>query len=230
MSSPRALVVEDSREVARILERLLTAEGYAVTGVASGEEAVMRAKTEQPELILLDLSLPDGDGVEFCRRLRTFTDAYVVMVTGRSGEMDKVVGLSVGADDYLTKPFSPRELAARLRAMRRRPRAGAGSQGLREFPGLQVDVDSREVTVDGNPVTLTKIEFDLLDALSSAPRRTLSRERLLNLVWGEWYGDTHILDVHVGNLRRKLGESGSDARFITTVRGVGFRFEPPERD
>jgi DNA-binding response OmpR family regulator len=151
------------------------------------------------------------------------------MVTGRTDEVDRVVGLTVGADDYVTKPFSARELAARIGAMRRRPRAAADPE-VWDFGPLRVDVAARETTLDGVLVDLTKVEFDLLSKLASEPRRAFARAQLLDAVWGgDWYGDDHVVDVHIGNLRKKLGESGSSPRFVYTVRGVGFRFEPQPR-
>jgi DNA-binding response OmpR family regulator len=223
---PRALLVEDSPEFVLLCKHLLEKEGFDVTVATDGARAIELAHENPPELAVLDLGLPDVDGVEVCRRIRQFTDAYIVMVTGRDHEVDKIVGLSVGADDYVTKPFSPRELSARIQAMRRRPR-GASTAGVREHGALRIDPVVREVTVSGASVELTKIEFDLLDLLSSSPRRTFTRNQLLEDVWGDnWYGDDHIIDVHVGNLRRKLGESASTARHIRTVRGVGYRFEP----
>ena len=171
------------------------------------------------------MSLPGIDGFEVCRRLREFSDAYVIMVTGRTDEVDRVVGLTVGADDYVTKPFSARELAARIGAMRRRPRSAPVGTRL-EFDGLAIDAAAREVVLDGTRLDLTKIEFDLLSKLASEPRRVFARQQLLDSVWGgDWYGDDHVVDVHMGNLRKKLGESGSRPRFIHTVRGVGFRFD-----
>ncbi|MBT8226325.1 MAG: response regulator transcription factor [Dactylosporangium sp.] len=226
MSRPRALLVEDSPEFVLLCKHLLEREGFDVLVATDGERAVELARADPPELAVLDLGLPDVDGVEVCRRIRQFTDAYIVMVTGRADEVDKVVGLSVGADDYVTKPFSPRELAARIQAMRRRPRAEV-SRDTRDFGSLSIDPVAREVTAERVPLDLTKIEFDLLDMLSSSPRRTFTRNQLLEDVWGDnWYGDDHIIDVHVGNLRRKLGESASAPRHIRTVRGVGYRFEP----
>ena len=230
MARPRALVVEDSPEFILLCQHLLEREGFDVIVATDGKQAVDRAQKDRPDLAILDLGLPDLDGIEVCRQIRLFTDAYIVMVTGRADELDKVVGLSVGADDYVTKPFSPRELAARIQAMRRRPRSGtpsgAASQ-VREYGSLRIDPDVREVTRDGVVLDLTKIEFGILDLLSSAPRRTFTRGQLLEDVWGDnWYGDDHIIDVHVGNLRKKLGESASTPRHIKTLRGVGYRFEP----
>ena len=231
MTRPRALVVEDSPEFVMLCRHLLEREGFDVTVATDGKAAVDRAQKEKPDLAILDLGLPDVDGIEVCRQIRLFTDAYIVMVTGRADEVDKAVGLSVGADDYVTKPFSPRELAARIQAMRRRPRTGspAGAPGapIREYGSLRIDPDVREVTLDDRVLDLTKIEFGILDLLSSAPRRTFTRGQLLEDVWGDnWYGDDHIIDVHVGNLRKKLGESASSPRHIKTLRGVGYRFEP----
>ena len=172
--------------------------------------------------------LPGLDGVEVCRQLRTFSDAYVVMLTARHEEIDKLIGLSVGADDYLTKPFSPRELIARIRAMLRRPRAEARpAGGLRVFGDLTIDPDAREVTVAGEPVALTRTEFDILDALSAAPRQAYARRSLVTDVWGaDWFGDDHLVDVHIAHLRAKLAEDTAHPRYILTVRGVGYRMGP----
>jgi len=166
--------------------------------------------------------------VEVCRQLRTFSDAYVVMLTARSEEVDTLIGLSVGADDYLTKPFSPRILMARIQAMLRRPRPlGTSSdalEGARTFGPLVIDPLGRDVWLDGEPVALTRTEFDLLAALSERPRMAFSRRQLIDAVWGpSWVGDEHLVDVHVGHLRRKLDDDATQARFIRTVRGVGYR-------
>ena len=217
--------MEDNREYALIGTRLLENEGFEVVAAIDGETGLGLARRHQPEVILLDVSLPGIDGFEVCRRLREFSDAYVIMVTGRTDEVDRVVGLTVGADDYVTKPFSARELAARIGAMRRRPRSAPVGTRL-EFDGLAIDAAAREVLLDGTRLDLTKIEFDLLSKLASEPRRVFARQQLLDAVWGgDWYGDDHVVDVHMGNLRKKLGESGSRPRFIHTVRGVGFRFD-----
>ncbi|HWS35454.1 MAG TPA: response regulator transcription factor [Actinoplanes sp.] len=226
---PRALVVEDSPEFMMICRHLLEKEGFEVVAAGGGQEAVEQAQAHRPDLAILDLGLPDVDGIEVCREIRRFTDAYIIMVTGRNEEMDKVVGLSVGADDYVTKPFSPRELSARIQAMRRRPRTTHQTRrsSTREHGALHIDLDVREVALAGAIVELTKIEFDILDLLSSSPRRTFTRHQMLEHVWGDnFFGDDHIIDVHVGNLRRKLGESASAPRHIRTLRGVGYRFEP----
>jgi DNA-binding response OmpR family regulator len=199
-----------------------------VTAVADGDSALALARASAPDVVILDVSLPGIDGIEVCRQLRTFTDAYVVMLTGRAEETDRLVGLAVGADDYITKPFSPRELVARVRAMLRRPRASAGAsdapEDVRVFGELTIDPGAREVTVAGEVVELSRIEFELLDALSSHRRISLSRDQLLERVWGpNWFGDDHVIDVHVSNLRRKLGDDPRHPRFVRTVRGFGYR-------
>jgi DNA-binding response OmpR family regulator len=224
----RALVVDDEAPLVQVVSGYLAREGFDVLTAADGETAVALARDAGPDVIVLDLMLPGIDGMEVCRRIRVFSDAYVIMLTAKSDEVDKLVGLSVGADDYLTKPFSPRELVARVRAMLRRPRSGVDAAGVRRFGDLEIDVDAREVRVGGHVVELTRTEFDLLDALSERPRLALSRGQLLERVWrgdgrSDWHGDDHVVDVHIGNLRRKLGDDAAQPRFIRTVRGVGFR-------
>jgi DNA-binding response OmpR family regulator len=180
--------------------------------------------------VVLDIGLPGIDGVEVCRRLRTFSDAYVVMLTGRQDEVDKLIGLSVGADDYLTKPFSPRELVARIRTMLRRPRTTAGDareEGVHQFGALRLDPVAREVRVDDRVVELTRTEFDLLAALAARPRQAFTRRQLIDAVWGgDWVGDEHLVDIHIGHARRKLGDDPADPRYVRTVRGVGYRMGP----
>jgi DNA-binding response OmpR family regulator len=170
--------------------------------------------------------LPGIDGIEACRQIRTFSDAYIVMLTARVEEIDRIVGLSTGADDYVTKPFSPGELMARVRAMLRRPRPSRAqpASGARRFGDLEIDPQAREVRIADMPVELTKIEFDLLDVLSAEPRVVFSRERLLQRVWGgDWFGDDHVVDVHIANLRTKLSDDPRNPRYLRTVRGVGYR-------
>ncbi|GAA2738587.1 response regulator transcription factor [Pedococcus aerophilus] len=225
-----ALVVEDSPEFTRLATALLTAEGFRVVHSATGEHGVEAARRHAPELVLLDVTLPGLDGIEVCRQIREFSDCYVVMVTARTDELDRVLGLTMGADDYVTKPFSPRELTARIRAMRRRPRAAAPSD-LRVFGDLTVDPVAREARLGDQVLSLTKIEYDILDLLTGTPRRTFERAQLMSTVWGgDWATDDHVIDVHVANLRKKLGESASAQRFIRTMRGVGYRFEPSPTD
>ena len=194
-----------------------------------GQQAIDQARQVDPDVMVLDLGLPVIDGVEVCRVVRTFSDCYIVMLTARTEEIDKLIGLSVGADDYLTKPFSPRELVARIHAMLRRPRlSNASGQQPQEAPprvfgALSIDVAGREVHLDGEAVALTRTEFDLLEALSARPKLVFSRRQLIDAVWDQtWVGDEHLVDVHVGHLREKLGDDPRSPRFVRTVRGVGY--------
>ncbi len=221
---PRGLVVDDAAEQLNLVSALLAKEGFDVRSAADGEEALRLARTHEPDVVVLDLSLPGVDGVEVCRRLRVFSDAYVIMLTSRTEEIDLLVGLSVGADDYMTKPFSPRELTARVRTLQRRPRDQDRSNRVRKFGELEVDADARTVRVADEEVELTRIEFDLLDALTECPRLTYQRATLLERVWGpNWFGDSHVVEVHMANLRNKLGDDPKRPRFIKTVRGIGYR-------
>ncbi len=223
----RVLVVDDAPEFIEMLVPLLEREGYTTRTATDGEEAIEVARAFAPDVIVLDLGLPKLDGVDVCRQVRTFSDAYVIMLTARADEVDRVVGLEVGADDYMTKPFSPRELVARVRAMLRRPRtspsAGAQESDVRTFGPLEVDPLGHVVRVDGDEVQLTRIEFDLLETLSSKPAMVFSRALLRERVWGpDWFGDDHVVDVHIANLRKKIDLDG-EASFVRTVRGVGYR-------
>jgi DNA-binding response OmpR family regulator len=219
-------VVEDAPESVELLRTVLAREGYTTAVASTGPEAIAEARNFVPDVILLDLGLPELDGVEVCRQIRTFSDAYIVMLTARTDEVDRVVGLEVGADDYVTKPFSPRELIARIRAMMRRPRSGAtDSTARRAFGDLVIDPLGRWVRVEGEEVLLTRIEFDLLETLSSNPQMVFSRQLLRERVWGpEWFGDDHVVDVHIANLRKKIDGGGGRSR-VRTVRGVGYRME-----
>jgi DNA-binding response OmpR family regulator len=224
----RVLVVDDEVALAAVVGSYLEREGFIVDQAHDGPAAVARARAEPPALVVLDVMLPGFDGIEVCRQLRTFTDAYIIMLTARDEEMDKVVALSTGADDYLVKPFSPRELIARVRAMLRRPRLPAGpaptvAEPELVFADLALDPAARVVRRGALEVELTRTEFDLLAALLAAPRAVLSRRQLIDAVWGgDWYGDDQIVDVHIGHLRRKLGDDAGDPRYVRTVRGVGY--------
>ncbi|WP_117423619.1 response regulator [Mycobacterium marinum] len=231
----RALVVDDEAALAGVVASYLEKEKFEVSVAANGVDALTLARELDPDVVVLDLALPGIDGLEVCRQLRVFSDAYVVMLTARDAETDTVIGLSVGADDYVTKPFSPRELVARIRAMLRRPRtvgthAGGvagpgGDESLpRVFGALRINVAGREVHIGDQPVPLTRTEFDVLAALSSRPGMVFSRRQLLEAVRGEpWVGSEHLVDVHVGHLRNKLGDDPTQPRYVTTVRGVGYR-------
>lgn len=226
----RALIVEDAPEIAHLVRTVLEQEAFDVEVCVDGPAGLQAARDRVPDVVVLDVTLPGMDGIEVCRQLRTFSDAYVVMLTGRAEETDRLIGLAVGADDYVTKPFSPKELVARIRAMLRRPRAGAPAgggaapDGIRRFGDLSIDVGAREVLLAGATVELSKLEFDILDALSEHARISLSRDQLLERVWGpNWFGDDHVIDVHVSNLRRKLGDDPRSPRYVRTVRGFGYR-------
>lgn len=228
----RALVVDDEAPLAEVVASYLEREHFEAIVATDGVDAIAVARELDPDVVILDLGLPGIDGLEVCRQLRTFSDAYVVMLTARDTEIDTVLGLTVGADDYVTKPFSPRELVARIRAMLRRPRvvpARAATAELetappRRFGALSIDVDAREVRLDDDPILLTRTEFDILEALSGRPGMVLSRRQLLETIRdGAWVGNEHLVDVHIGHLRRKLGDDAAQPRYITTVRGVGYR-------
>lgn len=220
------LVVDDESELANVVAGYLRREGFSVDIAHDGPDAVAQARAHRPDLVVLDIMLPGFDGIEVCRQLRRFSDAYVIMLTARDEEVDKVVGLSVGADDYLVKPFSPRELIARVQAMLRRPRterATVPEAAVLRFADVVIDPESREVTCRGEAVPLTRTEFDLLATLAARPRAAFSRRQLLDAAWGEgWYGDEHVVDVHVAHLRDKLGDDAVSPRYIRTVRGVGY--------
>jgi DNA-binding response OmpR family regulator len=228
-AAPPVLIIEDERPLTQIVADYLTTAGHGVAQVHTGPDGIMATRELDPDLVILDLGLPGLDGVEVCRQIRTFSDCYVIMVTARDDEIDKLIGLGVGADDYITKPFSPRELVARVQSALRRPRASkiaatVADEPLR-FDGLLIDLLAREVGLAGVDVSLTRTEFNLLAALASAPRRVFSRRQLVDAVWGEgWGGDEHIVDVHVAHLRRKLDDDANAPRYVDTIRGVGYRF------
>lgn len=314
VSQLRAVVVDDDSDVRLLLRRTLEMQGFAVFEAASGADALLSIQENGPDVVTLDLNLPDLDGVEVCRRLRKFSEAYVIMITARVDEVDELIGLETGADDFISKPFSPRSVQARVTAVLRRhrptpqrptplrraadflpraavitaddaaaPRRRAGDVAAMDgahrsafetdapprrratdvassLPGswtgdssagpgaaspygrrhsdatgvvrhgpLVVEVEGRVVSLDGVELVLTRTEFDLLEALAGAPRRVWTRKALLTKVWGnEWPMDEHLVEVHIGNLRKKLGDKGREPRFIRTVRGVGYRMAPAE--
>lgn len=227
----RALIVDDEVSLVKLLRGYLEREGFEVYEAFDGVTALEVARDVDPDVVILDWMLPALDGTEVLHRLRRFSEAYVVMLTARSEEMDKVVGLSTGADDYLTKPFSPRELVARIRAMLRRPRSAAVTPETPppiKFEGLVIDPARREVWLGEEEVALTALEFDLLLTLASRPGLVFSRAQLLERVWGEnYFGSDHVVDVHIANLRKKVEEDASNPSYVQTVRGVGYRFARP---
>jgi DNA-binding response OmpR family regulator len=228
------LVVDDDTTVADVVTRYLFHDGYQVETVGDGRDAVARAAASPPDLVVLDLMLPGLDGLEVFRRLRTIAPFPVIMLTARSREEDRITGLELGADDYLTKPFSPRELAARVSAVLRRahgelpPLVGDAQPVTRLRAGhIEVDIAARQVTVDGGPVALTAREFELLVFLMRHPNVAYRREDLLEQVWGWNYGDTATVTVHVRRIRDKLEHDPSSPSLIGTVWGIGYRFDHP---
>jgi DNA-binding response OmpR family regulator len=225
--SVRVLVVEDERNLVPLLRGYLEREGFEVYEALDGVAALDVARRVSPDLVVLDWMLPGMDGTQVLGELRHFSDAYVIMLTARSEAVDKIVGLSAGADDYLTKPFSPGELMARIRAMLRRPRGGpvGDADAPLEFGELIIDPGRRELRLRGEEVRLTALEFDLLSALASRPGLVYTRGQLLQRVWGEsYFGSDHVVDVHVANLRKKIEDDLTNPRYVQTVRGVGYRF------
>ncbi|MEP7762424.1 response regulator transcription factor [Sanguibacter sp. 25GB23B1] len=229
----RAVVVDDEQALSRVVADYLERDGFETHLCSDGAQAVELVRQVDPDVVVLDLGLPGLDGVEVCRRLRTFSDCYVIMLTARAEEIDVLIGLSVGADDYMTKPFSPRELVARIAALHRRPRQTPPDTEVRTAPHvleigtLSIDLPAREVRIEGRLVDLTRTEFDVLAALAARPGMVFSRRLLIDTVWGEgWVGDEHLVDVHVLHVRQKLGDSADRQTFVRTVRGVGYRIGP----
>jgi two-component system alkaline phosphatase synthesis response regulator PhoP len=219
MPPAKILVVDDEASIVSLITSYLQREGYEIRSAADGPSALKTARLFKPDLVILDIMLPQLDGLEVLSQLRAESDVYVILLTARVEEVDKVSGLSSGADDYLTKPFSPRELVARVKAALRRWRA-SGAEAL-AFQHIRIDPASHQVWRDGQLVELTPLEFTLLQSLAENRGRVLSREQLLERVWGhDYYGETRVVDVHIGHVRQKLGEA-----HIATVRGVGYRFE-----
>jgi len=228
----RILVVDDEEAIRELVGSYLRTEGFDVAEAVDGEDALAQIAERAPELVVLDLRLPGISGIDVLREIRRTSAMYVIVLTARADETDKLIGLELGADDYITKPFSPRELVARVRAVLRRGRQDAlaadgsdrSDDEVTRLDGLTIDAGRHEVSVDGEPVELTSLEFQLLAALAEAPGRVFTRRQLIERVWGwDFYGDERLVDVHIGNLRRALGDAADDPRFIGTVRGVGYK-------
>jgi two-component system, OmpR family, response regulator RegX3 len=236
MATRTILVVEDEESIALPLAAALEREGYATRVTGSAPAAIALAAELQPDLMLLDVMLSDGSGLDVCREVRRFSSLPIIMLTARGDETDRVVGLELGADDYVVKPFSARELVARIRAVLRRIPEDEPSPGAPPPPaepslqvgGVTVDASMRRATLDGAEIALTRREFDLLALLVRNAGSVVTRERVMDEVWDtNWFGSTKTLDVHVSSLRRKLGDDAVDSRYLHTVRGVGFRFAAP---
>lgn len=221
--SAKILIVDDEDDIRELLLAYLVKEGYQVIEASDGEQAVTAAREHAPDVVILDIMLPKMSGLDVLSTLRRESDVYVLMLTAKTEEIDKLVGLNMGADDYLTKPFSPRELVARVNAALRRltPRPPDGEKHIYRTAHLRLDEGAHKAWLTDKPLELTAIEFDLLQTLMMHNGQVLSREQLLEHVWGtNYYGETRVVDVHIGHIRKKLGE-----RFIETVWGVGYRFE-----
>jgi two-component system, OmpR family, alkaline phosphatase synthesis response regulator PhoP len=225
VATAKILLIDDEHSIHTVITAYLKAEGYEYLSAVDGPGGLNAARMFKPDIVILDVMLPGMDGIELLTNLRRESNVYVIMLTARSEETDKIVGLSVGADDYLTKPFSPRELIARIKAALRRIQSTnnpAETTSTLIFSHIRIDPSARRVWVDEQLVDLTAVEFDLLVALAQHHGMVLSREQLLEKAWGyDYFGDTRVVDVHIGHVRQKLG----DDRFIETIRGVGYRFE-----
>ncbi|MCA9970654.1 MAG: response regulator transcription factor [Anaerolineales bacterium] len=230
MNQGSILVIEDERSIQNVIRTYLENEGFAVRCVDSGPEGLAAARQLQPDLVVLDLNLPGMDGMELAARLRQDSDVYILMLTARAEESDRVAGLRIGADDYLTKPFSPRELVARVEAILRRHRRATAPRRRYTFAHLTLLPDSHEVLAGGEPLELTATEFQVLLELVRHAQRVLTREQLIDRVWGvDFYGNDRVVDVYVGQVRRKL-EQATGQQLIQTVRGVGYKFVDEARD
>jgi len=220
------LVADDEKNIVQLIKLYLTNEGFLVETAGDGQEALEKARRFRPDLVVLDIMMPRVDGLEVCRRLRKESNVPVIMLTARTDDVDKIVGLELGADDYVTKPFNPRELVARVKAVLRRTNAAPDQDVTVEIGNVRIDPARREVRIDGKEVQMRAKEFDLLLALAQEHGRVLTREALLSRVWGyEYLGDSRTVDVHVTWLRDKLSPATAH---IQTVRGVGYKLVPPE--
>ena len=224
--SQRILIVDDEVTVLKTVSAYLEQDGFDVKTAMNGKTTMELAQSFQPELIILDVMLPEVDGFSILREIRRESDVYILMLTAKAGEVDRVVGLELGADDYLTKPFSPRELVARVKAILRRGRNVNLAEPVLTFAQLRIDPDARRVWKVDEEIELTPIEYDLLYALARQHQRVLSRYQLIEHVWGyDYYGDERVIDVHIRRLRLKIEDNPQSPTYITTVRGAGYRFD-----
>jgi len=223
----KILAVDDESTLLNTVRAYLEQEGYAVQTAQNGRLALQIFRDFQPDLVVLDVMLPEVDGLEVLRQIRQTSDVFVIMLTAKADETDKIIGLGMGADDYVTKPFSPRELVARIKAALRRVGSGSAAQNTELVSGhLRLDVDGRLAWKQDTPLDLTPIEFELLHALMRHPRRALSRDQLIELVWGyDYYGEDRVVDVHIGRLRKKVEDDHTHPTLIVTAWGAGYRFE-----
>ena len=227
MSGRSVLVVDDEAKIRSLVASYLRSDGFEVIEVDDGSAAVAAVTSQRPDLVVMDIRMPGMDGLEALNEIRKVSDVYVILLTARAEETDRIIGLSVGADDYVTKPFSPRELVARVKAVLRRSRGpqAEGTPDRLEFVGVTVDVGRREVHRNGERVELTTLQFDLLAALAESPGRVFTRRQLIERVWGwDFFGEERIVDAHIRNLRSALGDDPTDPQVVGTVRGVGYKF------
>jgi len=226
MEIQRILIVDDEAPLRTALRAYLEREGYVVRTAQNGPSSLAEASAFKPDLVVLDIMLPGMNGLEVLQRLRHESDVYVLLLTAKADETDKIIGLGLGADDYMTKPFSPRELVARVQALLRRTRASATDRHDMQFGRIRIDPAARQVWKGAAEVDLTPIEYALLFALASHSKRVLSREQLIEQVWGhDYYGEDRVIDVHIGRLRRKIEDDATTPSLISTVRGIGYRFD-----
>lgn len=219
------LVIDDEDTILNLVDAYLKREGNTVHLARNGLDGLAAFRRYHPDLVILDIMLPEMDGLEVLRQIRRESDVYVMLLTAKSEEFDRVMGLTVGADDYLTKPFSPRELAARVKAILRRGRGSTNEQQPLSFKHLKIDTQRYEVQRDGEPIELTALEFKLLSTLATYAQMVLTRQQLLERVWGyDFYGEERVVDVHIGHVRQKIEPDPSEPQFILTVRGVGYKF------
>jgi two-component system response regulator VicR len=231
MAGEKILIVDDEREIAELIRDYLEREGFKTHLAFDGAQALRAVPEFSPDLVILDIMLPEIDGIEVCRRLRSVSDAPVLMLSAKSADMDKILSLGIGADDYVTKPFSPSELVARVKAhLRRYSGMGGEKRGRLSYSGLEIDPPSRTVSLDGREIPLSAKEFDLLFFLAANPAQVFTREQLFAQVWeGLVAGDVNTVTVHIQKIREKLGENSEDPRFIRTVWGVGYLFSAGKR-
>ncbi|MGB7342061.1 MAG: response regulator transcription factor [Phototrophicaceae bacterium] len=221
----KILVIDDEESILNVVQAYLQAENYEVHLARDGEQGLAAFRRHKPDLVVLDIMLPKSDGLEVLQHIRRESDVYVMMLTAKSEETDRIIGLTVGADDYLTKPFSPRELVARVKAILRRERTSTDTDIL-NFAHIRIDTRRHKVWRDDEEIEITTLEFNLLKTLASYPEMVLSREQLLQKVWGyDFYGDERVVDVHIGRIRQKLEYDPANPKFVHTVRGVGYKFE-----
>lgn len=226
MSNPVILIADDDEHVLELLSLYLGREGFALLTARRGDEALQVAQTHEPDLIILDIMMPGMDGWEVCRELRKQSQIPIIMLSARDEDLDKILGLELGADDYVAKPFNPREVVARVKAVLRRTIVPQAETKPLVYPRLSIDLDQREVRVNGDLVALTPKEMELLWVLAANPGRVYSREQLLEQVWGyEYFGDTRTVDTHIKRLRKKLGSGSQRPWEIRTVWGAGYKFE-----